>query len=78
MATVTDYHQCPACHTRIVWPVDTTGRKLPPANWGPDPAGTLAIQHTATGTWLGRVLASDERPVFPEKRFSRHQCQEGR
>ena len=71
--TITDYAECGTCHTRLVWPVDAHGVKLPPVNWGPDPAGTVAVQHTATGTWLGRVIEQGGRaPVFPEKRFRWH------
>ena len=78
--TITDYAQCGTCHTRLVWPVDAHGVKLAPVNWGPDPAGTVAVQHTATGTWLGRVIEQGQPgPVFPEKRFRWHRetCQNG-
>ena len=71
--TITDYAECHACHTRLVWPVDAHGKRLPPVNWGPDPAGTVAVQHTATGAWLGRILGQgDTPPIFPEKRFRWH------
>lgn len=69
----TEYHQCPACHTRIIWPVDRKGNRMAPVNWGPDPTGCIAVQHTATGTWLGRVVGQgDPAPIFPEKRFRWH------
>ena len=74
----TDYHQCHACHARIIWPVDGKGTSLAPVNFGPDPTGCVAIQHTATGTWLGRVIEQgDAGPIFPEKRFRWHRetCQ---
>jgi hypothetical protein len=79
---VTDYHQCPACQrVRIIWPVDEHGKALPPVNWTPDPAGVVAVQHTAAGTWLARILGQgDPAPVFPEKRFRWHRetCQQAR
>lgn len=74
----TDYRECTACHGRIIWPVDTSGTRLAPVSLGPDPAGTVAVQHTATGTWLGRVIEQgDVGPIFPEKRFRWHRetCQ---
>lgn len=69
----TDYHQCPNCHRRIIWPIDMKGGRLPPVNWTPDPYGTVAVQHTATGGWLARVIEQGApAPVFPEKRFRWH------
>ena len=73
--TITDYAACGYCGTRLIYPMTVTGGKLPAVNFGPDPAGTMAIQHTATGTWLGRFLARDEQPIIPEKRFGLHKCQ---
>jgi hypothetical protein len=75
MPVKTDYTDCPTCHVRVIWPVTKAGVKLPPANYGPDPAGRMAIQHTATGAWLARFLAIDEGPIFPEKRYSAHHCE---
>ena len=71
--TITDYAQCGTCHTRIVWPVDGRGGKLPAVNWAPDPAGTVAVQHEVNGTWRGRVIEQGQPgPRFPEKRFRWH------
>ena len=78
--TITDYAECHACHTRVVWAVTSDGKRLPPVNWGPDETGTVAIQHTAGGAWLGRVIGQgDTPPIFPEKRFRWHRetCQAG-
>jgi hypothetical protein len=66
---------CPDCTVRIIWPVDAKGRHLPPVNWGPDPAGQMAIQHEVTGTWRGRFLGRGEDPIVPEKRFRLHKCE---
>ena len=71
--TITDYAACGTCHTRIIWPVTARQEKLPPVNFGPDPAGTVAVQHTANGTWLGRIIEQGSpAPIFPEKRFRWH------
>ena len=41
----TDYHECHACHERIIWPVDSNSTPLPPLNWASasDPFGTVAV-----------------------------------
>jgi hypothetical protein len=71
--TITDYAACQTCRARVIWPIDKHGVKLAPVNWGPDPAGTVAVQHLATGAWLGRVIEQGgPAPVFPEKRFRWH------
>ena len=71
--TITDYAECHTCHTRLIWALDAHGTRLPPVNWGPDPAGTVAIQHTAALEWLGRVIEQGQvGPIFPEKRFRWH------
>lgn len=74
--TATDYAECGTCHVRIIYPMTATGGKLPPVNFGPDPGGEMAVQHSANGDWLGRWPKRGEVVVFPEKRFRRHQCRE--
>ena len=71
----TDYHECAACHQRIIWPVDEHGKALPPVNWASasDPLGTVAIWHEASGTWRARIIGQgDPAPRDPEKRFRWH------
>lgn len=72
--TITDYMECGTCRTRVIYPVDAHGRKLPPVNWAPDPTGEMAVEHTATGTWLGSWPRPGEDVTFPRKRFRLHKC----
>lgn len=74
MTVKTDYRQC-ACGARLIFPRTANGKKLPPVDYQPDPIGTVAVQHAATGAWLGRFLAKDEDPVIPEKRYALHWCE---
>ena len=70
----TDLRTC-NCGTRIIFPRTPEGKKLPPVNYTPDPAGTMAARHDVTGTWTGRFLAKDEQPIIPEKRYALHWCE---
>ena len=72
--TSAGYQECKYCHIRIIFPRNAEGKKLPPVNYGPDPQGTVAVQHTVAGGWLGRFLASLEYPNAPEKRHALHWC----
>jgi hypothetical protein len=72
--TATDYTECGTCHARVIWPVDEHGTKQPPADYGEDLAGPMAIQHLPNGTWLARWAGVAEVVRFPEKRHRRHVC----
>lgn len=64
-------HTCghAGCGVRLI-----LAKGLPPLNALPDPLGTVAAQHLASGGWVARFLARDEEPVVPEKRYSVHTC----
>jgi hypothetical protein len=67
----TDYTECGTCHVRII-----LAHKIPPLNYRPDPAGTVAAFRAATGAWRARFLARGEDPDAAqlEKRYSVHTC----
>lgn len=70
----TDRTTCKYCGTRIIFPRTAEDKKMPPVNYGEDPIGTVAVQHTNTGAWVGRWLAKDQHPNVPEKRHALHWC----
>lgn len=70
----TDHRTCKYCGTRLIFARTPDGKKLPAVEYGEDPLGTVAVQHTATGAWIGRFLAKDEQPIVPEKRHAVHHC----
>ena len=47
---------------------------MPPVEFGPDPIGTVAVEHKASGAYIGRFLAKDEQPIPPETRHAVHHC----
>jgi hypothetical protein len=65
----------PGCGVHLILAKGPPGRRIPPLNALPDPLGTVAAQHLASGAWSGRFLAKDEEPVVPEKRYSVHECE---
>ena len=65
----TDRTDC-ACGTRVI-----LAKSVPPLNYHPDPAGTVAAEHTVSGAWRARFLATGEQPVIPEKRYAIHRCE---
>lgn len=69
----TDYTACPRCRVRVIWPGAADATALPALNWGPDPAGTVAVQPPA-GAWLARLLAAGEKPAGAEQTFRLHEC----
>jgi hypothetical protein len=70
MAIATDYRECGTCHARLIVPASG-----PPLNYWPDPYGTVAARHLATGGWATRRLQQQEQPIPPEKRYSVHHCE---
>lgn len=73
--TIHAYAQCGNCHQRVIYATTPTGQWLPPVNWGPDPAGEIAITQSGLGSWHGRFTDHDEAVHFPEQRFRLHECQ---
>jgi hypothetical protein len=71
-------HTCdhPGCGVRLILAKGIGGVRIPALNAVPDPLGTVAAQHLASGAWQGRFLAKDEEPVVPERRYSVHKCEE--
>lgn len=70
----TDHRTCKYCGTRVIFARTAEGRKLPPVNYSPGPAGKVAIHHDPTEGWIGRFLATSESPMVPEKRYAVHEC----
>jgi mono/diheme cytochrome c family protein len=70
MALATDFTECAACHTRTIVPASG-----PALNYWPDPYGTVAASHLASGAWSARRLQQQEQPIPPEKRYSIHRCE---
>lgn len=68
----TEYTAC-ECGARVI-----LAKGVPPLGYTPDPAGTVAAEHKATGAWRARFLAKGEEPVFPEKRYAVHECERTR
>ncbi|MCW2898843.1 MAG: hypothetical protein JWO67_1108 [Streptosporangiaceae bacterium] len=69
MTIATDFRACKTCGVRLIVPVSG-----PPLDYYPDPYGTVAARHLATGAWTARRLQQQEQPVPPEKRYAVHQC----
>jgi hypothetical protein len=67
-----EYTICPRCHARVI-----LTRHCPPADWTPNTAGQLAIEHTVSGAYVARFLAKGEQPLAGlEKRHAVHDCPE--
>jgi hypothetical protein len=64
----TEFTAC-GCGVRVI-----LAKGVPALNYGPDPAGTVAAEHKASGAWRARFLGRGEDPVLPEKRYSVHEC----
>lgn len=71
----TDFTTCDDCTVRVIYPRLETGKKMPPVDYGPDPIGTVAIHHKASGAYTGRWLAKDEQPGPHETRHAVHHCE---
>lgn len=71
---MTDFRECKWCGVRLILAVTAEGGKLPPANYGADPAGPLAIEHTPAGAWIGRFLTDGEQPAGAEQLHGVHEC----
>jgi hypothetical protein len=68
----------PGCGVRLILARDALGKRLPALNALPDPLGTVAAQHLASGAWSARFLGQFEEPIVPEKRYSVHECEGSR
>jgi hypothetical protein len=73
MARVTDCAHA-GCGVRLILAKGPLGRRFPALNAMPDPLGTVAAQHLASGAWAARFLAAGEEPAVPEYRYSVHTC----
>jgi len=67
----TDRTDCHRCGARVI-----IARGIPPLNWAPDPAGTVAAEHLASGAWRAWWLATGENAAAPAKRYRVHFCEE--
>ena len=70
-----DKRSCKWCGVRLIFPVDATGKKLPPVNYHPDPVGTVGVVHEVTGTYRGRFLAAADSLGALEHRHALHHCE---
>lgn len=67
MTIASNFRACETCGTRIL-----LLRDLPPLNYFPDPAGTVAVSFA--NPRAARFLAKDEEPGPLEHRHSVHEC----
>ena len=68
---MTERTDCPACRARVI--IARTGAgKTVVLNYDPDPAGSVAAQHGASGAWTARYAAPGDALYAAEHRFTRH------
>lgn len=67
-AVRTDRTDC-ECGARVI-----LAAGVPPLDWAPDPAGTVAAKHLATGAWTARPYLPGMVLAPLEKRHAIHQC----
>jgi hypothetical protein len=70
-AVRTDRTDC-ACGARVI-----LARDVPPLDYAPDPAGTVAARHAASGAWQARWWNPGDVLAVLEKRYRVHECGEG-
>lgn len=75
---ITTYTACKHCQARVIFPRAVGGRAFPPLDYAPDPAGTVAARHAASGAWQARWWNPGDVLAVLEKRYRVHECGEGR
>jgi hypothetical protein len=66
----TDRTDCECCQRRVILALG-----VPPLDWDPDPAGTFAARHAASGAWHARPYLPGLVLAPLEKRRRVHRCE---